>query len=92
MKPYGSDSSRVIVADGVLTIEMINEAADKAISSGLQPERYVFTSPRLINDLIEWQKREKCWKSLGPVGYRMEVLRWRLKHRVKDNKVLQLPD
>jgi hypothetical protein len=92
MKPYGSDGSRVISTSGALTAEMLDQACNRMMDDGLQKQTVILTSPKLIKDIIEWQKREKYWKSLGPIGYKMEALRWRLKHRIKDNKVLQLPD
>lgn len=87
---YGSDSSIAISVSGALTLDMINNAAQKAMDSGMQPDS-MLVSPRAMRDIADWQKRERYWLSLGPLGYKMESLRWRLKHRAK-HTVMNLPE
>jgi len=88
---YGSDSSKVISTSGVLTREMIEDASRIAMSRHGEPDRPIIVPHGMIQSLIEWQKREKYWKSLGPLGEKKERLRWRLKHRAK-HTVMNLPN
>lgn len=90
MKGYGSDSSRVISTSGALTREMIEDAAQMALNRHAMSTPPMFVPHGMIEKLIEWQKREKYWKSLGPLGEKKERLRWRLKHRAK-HTVMNLP-
>lgn len=87
---YGSDLSKVISTSGVLTSDMIEQASQKAFNSSGKVNTFV-VFPKFIQSMIEWEKREKQWKALGPLGEKKERLRWRLKHRIK-HTVMNLPE
>lgn len=92
MKGYGDYKSTVIDCDGaVLTLEILEAGHKNMLESFGKPEAPIPIPPTLFQDLVEWEKREKYWRSLGPIGYKMEALRWRLKHRAK-HTVMNLPE
>jgi hypothetical protein len=88
---YGSNSSKVISTSGILTREMIEDAAKMAVDRHGRPDAPAILPYGMVKELIAWQQREKYWKSLGPLGEKKERLRWRLKHRAK-HTVMNLPN
>ena len=90
MSKYGSWNSKVVSSSGALTRDMIDDAAKMAINRHGEPTPPLVLPYGMVKQLIEWDKREKYWKSLGPLREKMERLRWRLKHRAK-HTIMNLP-
>ncbi len=90
MNSYGFNNSKVISTTGALTADMIEDAAEMAIDRHGRPDAPAILPYGMVKQLIEWDKREKYWKSLGPLGEKKERLRWRLKHRAK-HTIMNLP-
>jgi len=76
---------------GVLTWEILEAGIKKLTEASFRPES-IIVSPKLLKDLQDWDAREREWKKLGPLGYKMAKLKWELKHKRKDTKVLPLPE
>ena len=87
----GSWNSKSYSVGGILTADMIDDAAKMALDRYGEPTPPGFIPLKEMKGLIEWQKREAYWKSLGPLGEKKERLRWRLKHRDK-HMVVNLPE
>jgi hypothetical protein len=86
------DSDRVVVTSGSLTAEMIENASKMALERHGTIPPPIRIPEKMFNALIEWQKLEKWFKSLGAHKEKIERLRYRLKNRVPDLKVLNLPE
>ena len=83
--------SNEVKANGSLTREMIEDVSKMALNRHGMPTPPMIVPHGMIENLIEWQKRERYWKSLGSLGEKKERLRWRLKHRAK-HTIMNLPD
>jgi len=83
-------SSKVMSSGGILTREMIEDTSQMALDRHGEPTPPLILPYGMVKQLIEWDKRERYWKSLGPLGEKKERLRWRLKHRAK-HTVMNLP-
>ncbi len=77
---------------GILTAEILEAGMKKLLENSFAPHPAILVSPKMIQRLIEWEAREREWKKLGPLGYKMARLKWDLKHKKRDNKVLPLPE
>lgn len=77
--------------DGVLTLEKLDNLFGKITQSHGKPTNGFIISPHAYNDMMEWQKKENWFKSLGPRREKTERLRDKLKHRNK-HKIVKLPE
>jgi hypothetical protein len=74
----------------VLTFDMLQNAAQKAIDNSGKPD-VMYVSKNTLNALIEWQKWENWLKTLSSERQICERTRARLKAR-KPHTVMNLPE